>query len=339
MTSLESIQSRLAKRLDRILASDTVHLRFSLYQAWQFLHSEPAIKSILDDLAHRLPTWHGCSSLEPGGIRNAYDSPTMNSIEKASAYSYGIWRLLNANDYQGIEEVEEAFYRLPIANDHDHEIEELRRHVRFRRHIIAMVFDYVAEQLDTQQMVFHQLLRYKTRCEVFAYEMLAAQIEAHLAPQPKQERLEKVLQADLYRYLHDEGIEFSIEPKFTEDMIDVIASLKKEDSPILIETKVFKTRKREAIQKGYNQIVTYARTYSQRIGYLAIYNLEPYHLVLDLENFQKFFFFKYNDVTIYFLVINVPRERTAAHDKGKFEAFVITRDDLITALSDTGAAS
>ena len=209
---------------------------------------------------------------------------------------------------------------------------EFESYQRFKRHIVSPIFDYLFEQLDSQQLLFHQLLRYKTRCECFNYADLIDTIKGYLAKQTEQHRIEKLKQADLYRYFHDEGIDFLIEPKFDEDMVDILASMKNSGQPILVETKLVKERKRKSIRDGYNQIVTYIRRYGTNVGYLAIYNLLSCHIILELDAFQSAFsFLDYGGITVYFLVINVPLERVPASERGPFKAFPITRDQLIAA--------
>jgi hypothetical protein len=67
-------------------------------------------------------------------------------------------------------------------------------------------YEYVDEHLDDQQAILYFLRRYKHRCEWFHAERLRQAVRDDT---PKGE---KTLALDLYEYLHNQGIDFHIEP-------------------------------------------------------------------------------------------------------------------------------
>ena len=76
---------------------------------------------------------------------------------------------------------------------------------------------YVDEHLDDQQAILYFLRRYKHRCEWFHAERLrqAVRHDTHKG--------EKTLALDLYEYMHDQGIDFHIEPHSTSGIPDFVA--------------------------------------------------------------------------------------------------------------------
>ena len=75
-------------------------------------------------------------------------------------------------------------------------------------------YEYVDEHLDDQQAILYFLHRYKHRCEWFHAEQLrqAVRHDTHKG--------EKTLALDLYEFLHDQGIDFHIEPHSTSGIPD-----------------------------------------------------------------------------------------------------------------------
>ena len=152
----------------------------------------------------------------------------------------------------------------------------------------------------------------------------------------KERRLEKRLQLDLYRYLHEHGIDFVVEPKLDNGEIDVIASIKGPD-PRYIEAKVFdgKRRKQKAIIEGFQQIFSYVRDYNATTGYLAIYNLAPYHIGLDLDDAisPSLHLLRHSGASFYFLVINLFSSREESVQRGPYKELAIDKSRLIQSVA------
>lgn len=338
--SIDRLQGKLRQRLERIQDCDPIQLRFVLAQVYTFLQSEPIIKSILDTLRSRKSNPFNLGSTDNTDFLQQTFQTVVKTEEDNAAFAYGNWWGLQNHRYGNLSQVEAVFHTTPIT-DGDPDLADYNSATRFKRHIIAPVFDYITEQLDTQQLLFYQLLRYKTRCEVFDYDSILREINTLLADETKeQKRLEKVLQTDLYRYLHDEGIDFAIEPKLIEDMVDILASLQNDPQPKLIETKIFRKRKRAPIRDGYNQLLEYVRRYNANVGYLVVYNLTSSRLELDLDTKQVAFrSLTEAGNTVHFLVIDVPLDRVAAAKQGDKDSFVINRGHLLNIAGDADEES
>jgi hypothetical protein len=106
-------------------------------------------------------------------------------------------------------------------------------------------------------------LRYKHRCEWFYKEELLKVTE-------DSRRAEKQLALNLYSYLHDQGLNFHIEPSSISGEIDLIASQGSSD-PLLADAKVFHDK--TYLRKAFNQIYTYTQQYNEPCGYLIIFRV------------------------------------------------------------------
>jgi hypothetical protein len=155
----------------------------------------------------------------------------------------------------------------------------------FHREVIASLCQYLDERLDEQQAILGLLIRYKKRCEWFNRRELLKTAQGELARTGDEKRraeVEKVLKEDLYRYLHDQGMEFTIEPQSDRGEIDLILDQIGGDRKYL-EGKVFDNQNRDTnyIIKGFGQLLHYLRQYNVAKGYLLIYKTCERQLVIE----------------------------------------------------------
>lgn len=123
----------------------------------------------------------------------------------------------------------------------------------------------------------------------------------------KRAELEKVLKEDLYLYLHDQGIEFTIEPSSDRGEIDLIVDQILNDLKYL-EGKVFdnKSRDKSDIINGFGQLLHYLRQYNAAKGYLLIYKTCEVQLVLeDAEQLGTVPYIYCEGKTIFVVVLDI----------------------------------
>ncbi len=153
----------------------------------------------------------------------------------------------------------------------------LSNYTTFKPEVVFPLIDYLDERLDEQQAMLGLLVRYKQRCEWFNKRELLKVVREEQDAKDKGEKgkaeVEDVLKEDLYRYLHDQGINISIAPDSPRGRIDLILHQQKETRKYL-EGKVFdnKGRGKQYIVKGFGQLSQYLHDYHASAGYLLIYS-------------------------------------------------------------------
>ena len=204
--------------------------------------------------------------------------------------------------------------------------------------VVKPLCDYLEERLDEQQAILGLLVRYKKRCEWFNKPELFKIAEDEKERKAKNEKgraeVEKVLKDDLYRYLHDQGIEFTIEPKSDRGEIDVILDQVGEGRKY-IEGKVFdnKGRKTDYITKGYGQLLHYLRQYTEPAGYLLIYKTCEEQLVIEGDGqIGTIPFVRCDGRTIFVLVVDICEYGKAVSQR-VFEPVRITASEFTKAVS------
>jgi hypothetical protein len=278
---LTRVRGRLKRRTDRLAEGFPNFFLPKLRRFWHYVTTEPFIAPILEELRlNKTPgTFQGIShQMQPSNTMALIITKSKEPLktdEDNAACAYNVLKSIceyNGSDLTNIFEVRaEPGYLSP---------EKV-----FVPEYIDPFCDYLDERLDEQQAILGLMVRYKKRCEWFNKEALlkiAQDQEAKKENDKKRAEVEKVLKEDLYRYLHDQGIDFTIEPKSDRGEIDLILAQTGGDRRYL-EGKVFDNEGRDAgyIVKGFRQLLHYLRQYNASNGYLLVYETCEEHLEID----------------------------------------------------------
>lgn len=199
----------------------------------------------------------------------------------------------------------------------------------FRVAFLEPFYDYVDEHIDDQQAILYFLRKYKHRCEWFRREQLH-----HLAVD-ETGKAESSLAFDLYEYLHDQGIDFSIEPKSASGRPDLITEQVGDDR-VVADAKVFwpeRGKGKSYIVSGFNQVYTYLRDYNEPFGYLVIFKMCDDDLEFMVPSTTAMFpSLSHNNKTIFFIVVDICEYEATASKRGQLKVHEITAEDLIHAV-------
>lgn len=198
-----------------------------------------------------------------------------------------------------------------------------------RKLFLDPFYEFLDEKLETQKATLSLLLRYQHRSEWFYRNHLYKLYKDETDNKTRQ--AEKLLALDLYAYLFEQGLEFTIEPSSIDGEIDLIEDQKPDDR-LLADAKIFdnKSRGKSYIREGFNQIFTYTKQYNEPFGYLIIYNVSNKHLCFALEaTSQHTPYITYSHKTVFFIVIDIHQHTKPVSQRGKFESVEITEQDLI----------
>ena len=204
-------------------------------------------------------------------------------------------------------------------------------YLTFKLEALAPFIDYLDEKLDEQQGMLSVIVRYKKRCEWFNSEALRETADAEKAKAENEKgraEVEKVLKQDLYRYLHDQGIDFTIEPKAPGSEIDLILD-QEAGSRKYLEGKVFDNQHRNSgyLIKGFGQLLRYLRQYNVRDGYLFVYKTcEETLEITGAELLQCIPFIRCDNKTIFVTIIELNGAKPAS--KTTYEPIRISVQEL-----------
>jgi len=123
--------------------------------------------------------------------------------------------------------------------------------------LVEPLYEYIDEHLDDQRTLLHLLRRYKNKCEWFKREKLFKLWESD------KQKGEQNLAQHLYEYLHDQGVNLSIEPSSASGEVDLVADQHGEDRLVADAKIVHGDTGKHYLAKGMRQIYDYTRDYKR----------------------------------------------------------------------------
>jgi hypothetical protein len=194
--------------------------------------------------------------------------------------------------------------------------------------IVDPFINYLHDRIDEGSSILYVLEKYKHKVEWFQRELLFSCYEADTA------HGEQNLDTHLREYLFDQGIEYPFsEPRSPSGKADIVAGLDKPE-PLVLEIKLFDPEKgydRGYIRKGFRQAYDYAADYNKSIGYLVIFNLSNYNLVLTTKSEAKSWppRIQLDNKTFFLVAIDLHLHEQPASKRRKLKPYEITEDYLI----------
>lgn len=197
---------------------------------------------------------------------------------------------------------------------------------RCRDVFLEPFYEYVDEHIDDQQAVLFFLGKYKQRCEWFRRDVLREVAVSDTG------RAERLLANDFYEYLHDQGIEFNIEPRSASGRPDLVSEQVGSDK-VVADAKVFwpeRGKTKAYLCAGFNQVYTYTRDYNEPFGYMVIFKMCEDDLRFTLPPTTGVFpSVSHNNKTIFLVTVDLCDYGTSASDRGRLKVCEITAEDLI----------
>jgi hypothetical protein len=312
---IQSVCFKLQRRLDRLKATSRESFPFALAQTWHFFQNNEVIKGILDDIECRVPEakeWadrvfmEGCPIFPNTEVGN-------------SALCYRIVKAC----------VERALGEDPSLREENEQFTGVQG---FRESYVEPLFDYIEEQIDDRRMILALLKKYKHRCEWFRRE------ELNLVSKEG----ETTLVYDLYEYLHDQGLQFHIEPKSASGRIDLISAQSGKDR-LVADAKIFNpegSQKISHIVAGFRQVYEYTKDFNEPFGYLVIFKTCEGDLSIPTINEESGIrFMTHNNKTIFVVIIDIFIYSKSASERGKLKTYEILPSQFINSLSEPIAAN
>lgn len=316
---IQNLRYKLQKRYRRLNSAEYNVFHFSLKQFWGFLKSYPILAGILEDMEHRYaPGQHEAERI----VDNREGLLFEDEIENAGTSYFVIKKCIESDDQMKAVDIGSLYSNQGEYN----ELIDV-----FRSIFVEPFYEYIDEQLDEQRAILALLRRYKQKCEWFQRNSLFQLWQGDTI------RGERLLSLHLYEYLHDQGLDFLIEPSSASGEVDLIAAQKTQD-PLIADAKIFnpdKGKGKDYIAKGFNQIYLYTLDYNEAFGYLIVFKTCEEDLRLALSNqTQSTPFVAHNNKTIFFVTIDIFPHETPASKRGHLKTVEITEEDLITIIEE-----
>jgi hypothetical protein len=315
---VQNLRYKLQKRVRRLNSVDWQMFIPALRQFWRFFDANAVYSGIAELLMAGFPELSNDVNRILAGANLVGDTE-----EEAAAIGYAVLRHLC--EFDVIDPVYAIARNFGPASKPYEAVDTVREV------FLEPLYEYVDEHLDDQRAMLALLLRYKHRSEWFHRDHLGTIVGR------EPEKGEWLLAIDLYSYLHDQGIDFTIQPSSITGEIDLIAAQGSED-PLLADAKIFDGDKRGKayIRKAFNQIYTYTQQYNEPFGYLVIFKTTDRDLHFALSTASRNTpVVVYNHKTIFLLTIDIFTHAKPVSQRDPLKVVEITEEDLVETIEDT----
>lgn len=315
---LQTIRYKIQKRLKRINTADYQFYHDVIVQSWGFLTSNPVIVGILDDLEQRVPT----AKEDSQSILSGKLMTGETEIEHIALCYWLIKRCVTSKN-PGIE--------ISLGHSFHHAPKHAEAVEFFTQSFVEPLFDYIDEQIDDQRTILSLLRKYKHRTEWFFRDELRSRFERDTL------RGERRLAMDLYAYLHDQGLDFSIEPSSISGKADLISAQTGSDR-LVADVKIFDPTRSKGLSylhAGFHQVYQYTKDHNDPFGYMVVFKTCAEDLSINAPNQESSVpFFIHNNKTLFVLVIDIFDHPTSASKRGALKSYELLECDLIKIFSN-----
>lgn len=313
---IQNLRYKLQKRVRRVNSSEWQVFHYVLKQFWGFLNDQPLLVGIMQELESKTPSVAEDVEKIMGSSREAI---VFDSEEENAVACYLVIKKCVAAD--------NAHTEINIAHGYSNERKHNEVLEAFKDIFVEPFYDYLDENLDDSGFILALLRKYKHKCEWFQRTDLYRKWDENT------QKGEKLLALHLYEYLHDQGIDFSIEPTSASGEVDLVSAQTTEE-PLIADAKIFnpeKSKGTDYIAKGFRQIYTYTLDFNEPTGYLVIFKTCEKDLKLPFsQQAQMTPFVQHNNKTIFFVIIDIFPYEKSASKRGKLEYVELTEDSLWT---------
>jgi hypothetical protein len=195
------------------------------------------------------------------------------------------------------------------------------------------LFEYLDEKLDSRNITYGLLLKYKQRSEWFHRSRLRMIANGELEGKSG----ERALAVDLQEYVFDQQVEFVIEPVSASGETDLVLKDPEGGRLILDDKYIAEDAIRSAIVRklsdGFHQVYRYCVDFNEPGGFLVVFIRTTKRLSLELEESDGARFLRLGGKIIYYVEVHISEEPSASRS-GQAEEIQISRDELIETVED-----
>ena len=322
--SLQQIRYKLQSRFRSVKGSNYQNFVLHLVHLLKFLDSTSITRSVVDLLSKK---YGDVIAKNDENLNNESALLSGKDTEEHAALALGILRRWGSFE-SSAKWVGESLF-VSRAAEHDARLSQVISDY------VHPLYQHIDESLDDNRAVLAHLFRYKHRTEWYRREELYRKYSEETG------KGERHLADDLYLYLHDQGIDFIVEPHTVSGIPDLLVYAN-EFNRIVADAKVFdpdRGKNLSYLAKGFHQVYTYLNDYNEPFGYLVIFNLSGKDLTLDVSGVDtQIPYATHNGKTIFLHVIDIFPYEASASKRGHLETRTLRETDLVRAIEESEEA-
>lgn len=257
-----------------------------------------------------------------------------STTDEHAAVCWAITRAISAIAQNNLGTVHQVYNAIHNYLTDDDSFVELDTAVGAIRDVaIDGVYEYLDEKLDSRNITYGLLLKYKQRAEWFHRSRLRDVADRGLEGKTG----ERALAIDLQEYVFDQQVEFVIEPVSASGETDLILKDPEGGRLILDDKYIAEDASRSEILRklsdGFHQVYRYCDDYNEGVGFLVVFVRSTKRLALELEESDGTRFLRLGGKTIYCIEVHISEELSASRS-GQAEEIQISRAELIKTIEN-----
>lgn len=311
---IQAQRYKLQKRFRRLHSARPNAYTPALRYFWQFIRDHELFADVTQQLEAKEP------GLDDTVSRIVEQDEDVRGSTETEAAAIGLGLLRYCADSEG----ERPWQNIAIHYGAGRGEDEWAQY--FTEVLIEPFYEYLDEEVDDRGATLALIRRYKRRAEWFERDRLFNLWNEDTS------KGEALLAEELYRYLYDQGLEFTVEPKSASGRVDLIAAQQGERR-LLADAKVFNAddgRGRSYLADGVRQLYDYCVDFQQPIGYLVVFKTSNHDLAFVTERQDsQVTRLRYNHKTLFLLQIDLYPHEESASEHGQLEPYEVTEEDLL----------
>ena len=332
-TLVQHHRYKLQRRVRRLNAAGFQTFRFSLRRFWAWLNEHELFRAILEQAS-------GLCATAENDANSIISGQCLHSETEDEEVAIAFWVLKSC-----VENTERDNVEIQVAHNYNrgsNKTDDALEH--FKDVFVEPLYEYLDAQLDDQRAILALLRRYKQTSEWFNRDkLLSIYVEEKERAQSgsRKSRAEKRLALNLYEYLHNQGLTFSIEPWSVSGEADLVAA-QGSNEPFIADVKIFDpdaSKNKSYLISGFQQVYQYALDYNEPFGYLVIFKTCESGLAISSnKQEQSTSFVTLNGKTLFFVIVDLYSHDKSASQRGKLKTYSLTEDELFAELNDKSSS-
>ncbi|CBW25684.1 hypothetical protein BMS_0782 [Halobacteriovorax marinus SJ] len=291
----------------------------------QFLNSNIVFSSVLKEL-------EGTSTLEKESFLEALNNGEGYNFECELDYIFasylGLKFLVDVDMNRFTSSLIAAFSTANGGGRHQSNIDEMLEDVN--TYWLNYLYEFLDESIDNRNSILFVLKKYKQNAEWFRKKRLL-NIANDGAVYGK--KGEKGLALDLYESIHNDGIDFTIEPSSASGEVDLIANQSGEERVVLDAKYIGEGESSSQIKtkvvKAFRQVHDYCNDYNTSNGYILFYINAEVALDIESDELDGFRVVNLNGRALFFINVDIYENEKSASQRKALERVSIVKTDLI----------
>lgn len=327
---IQRTRYQLQARVRRARSCDAAHLLPNLRYLFQFVESHPVLGPILATQVAKHP------GAKDALTASEKDDDVYLGQTEGEQVVVAVWLLKKVAGFAHVHNLLGNFSHWIGCNGRrTDEIAEFLKGA-----YLDLFHEYLDEQIDSRNVLLSVIRQYKHQREWFGRQHLQS-----VAMGREGKNGERALCMDLYEYLYEKGVEFTLETDSASGRIDLLVHQGDDRSRLPIDAKYVRESDgpatiKKTLADGFRQVYDYCGDFQEAVGYLVIFKATSRVIDIECDIDDSYPSVSLGSRTIYFVEVDMGSyegadgERLSASKRGRANVVQVTREELVRLIQE-----